>query len=316
MTPETPRDELRLAAIATALELGDLRRSSDRPARLCGRRGELWVELAAIGDRVELAVGPLRPLPAGLVLEPGPRRDLDLQLDGELDAVLRARATRPAYALRLLRAPPVREALLRAAAASPRRELRHNWAWCELEGTDVEALRPAAAALLHLADMLLEVSRELSLQAATDRGAGRAQEVPLSSRRFFAPAPPVPPADPRLAALHRLARAHLAWHRPARELVPLLVEAGATSPLEARGVASAVLWERALSDRDRWPDAVAWGGGVAAWLCWTLLLAAGPASALDRERWAGLVFLLASTVTGLGLARQAWRVRLTPPAGR
>jgi hypothetical protein len=304
-----------LASLARVLELGEVRRAAERPARLCGRRGELWVELTDGGDTVELAVGPLRPLPAGLVLEPGPRRELDLQLDGGLDAVLRARSTHPAFALRLLRTPVVREALLRAAAAAPRRELRQGWAWCELPAGDLEAVRPAAAALLHLADVLQEVSRELSLQAATDRVAAREQQAALPSRRFFAPAPPVPPSDARLAALHRLARAHLAWRRPARELVPLLVEAGATSALEARGVASAVLWERALSDRERWPDAVAWGGGAAAWLCWTLLLAAGPASALDRERWAGLAFLLACTVAGLSLARAAWRDRLTPPGG-
>ena len=306
----------RLSALACALELGELRRASELPARLCGRRGELWVELTDTGTAVELAVGPLRPLPAGLVLEPGPRRDVDLQLDAELDAALRARSTHPAFALRLLRAPTVREALLRVAAACSRRELRHGWAWCELPGADAESLRAPASALLHLADALLETSRELSLQAATDKVAARAQPPALPSRRFFAPAPPVPPTDPRLAALHRLARAHLAWNRPARELVPLLVEAGAESTREARGVASAVLWERALSDRGRWPDAVAWGGGAAAWLCWTLLLASGPASSLDRERWAGLVFLLAATMGGLAVTRAAWRARLTPPGAR
>jgi len=237
-------------------------------------------------------------------------------MDPELDAAVRARSTHPAFALRLLRAPHVREALLRAAAACPRRELRHGWAWCELPGEDVDALRGPAAALLHLADALLETSRELSLQAASDKVATRAEVPALPSRRFFAPAPPVAPSDPRLAALHRLARAHLAWNRPARELVPLLVEAGAESPLEARGVASAVMWERARSDRERWPDAVAWGGGAAAWLCWTLLLAAGPASALDRQGWAGLVFLLASTTAGLVVLRTAWRGRLTPPGAR
>jgi hypothetical protein len=130
------------------------------PARLCGRRGELWVELTDTGTAVELAVGPMRPLPAQLVLEPGPRRDVDLQMDPELDAAVRARSTHPAFALRLLRAPHVREALLRAAAACPRRELRHGWAWCELPGEDVDALRGPAAALLHQADALLETSRE------------------------------------------------------------------------------------------------------------------------------------------------------------
>ena len=182
----SPDAHARLAALATVLELGELRRASERPARLCGRRGELWVELTDLGGTLELAVGPLRPLPALLVLEPGPRRELDLQLDGELDAVLRARSTHPAFALRLLRAPPVREALLRAAAACPRQELRHGWAWCELSGSDLESLRPASAALLHLADALLEVSRELSLQAATDRVAARAQPATLPARRFFA----------------------------------------------------------------------------------------------------------------------------------
>jgi hypothetical protein len=306
----------RLAALAGALELGELRRASDRPPRLCGRREELWVELTETGAAVELAVGPLRPLPAQLVLEPGPRREVDLQLDAELDAAVRARSTHPAFALRLLRTPHVREALLRAASACTRLELRHGWAWCELAGADVDALRGPAAALLQLADALLETSRELSLQAASDKVAARAEVPALPSRRFFAPAAPVAPTDPRLAALHRLARAHLAWNRPARELVPLLVEAGAESPKEARGVASAVMWERALSDRERWPDAVAWGGGAAAWLCWTLLLAAGPASALDRRGWAGLVFLLTCAVAGLPVLRSAWRARLNPPGAR
>ncbi|MEN9796763.1 MAG: hypothetical protein RL653_459 [Pseudomonadota bacterium] len=305
-----------LRALAQLLELGELRHAAERPVRMAGRHGEFWVELTSHGATVELAVGPLRPLPAGLTLEGAPRRDEDLSLDGELDVLLRARASHPAAAIRLLRAPEVRPRLLRWAASCERLELRHGWAWCELPAGDLALQRPAARSALSFADALVEGSRELSLQAATDKVAARAAGAPpLPARRFFAPARPVAPADARLEALHRLARAHLAFRKPAGELVSLLLESGAESPREARGVVSAVWWERALADRDRWPDAVAWVGGAAAWLTWMTFLVTGPALSLGKGRWAGLAFVLAATVWGAVEARRAWRAHVSHPPG-
>jgi hypothetical protein len=312
MTP--PRDRLR--ALAQLLELGELRHAAERPVRMAGRHGEFWVELTAHGDTLELAVGILRPLPGGFTLEGAPRRDDDLALDGELDGLLRVRSSHPAAAIRLLRAAEVRPRLLLWAAACERLELRHGWAWCELPAGDVALQRSAARGALSFADALVEASRELSLQAATDKVAARAAGAPaLPARRFFAPARPVAPADARLEALHRLARAHLAFRRPAGELVSLLLESGAASPREARGVVSAVWWERALADRDRWPDAVAWGGGAAAWLAWMTWLVAGPALSIGKGRWAALAFVLGATVWGAVEARRAWRARVFPPPG-
>lgn len=310
------RPHERLRELAQLLELGDLRHASERPVRMAGRHGEFWVELTADGDTVELAVGPLRPLPAGFTLEGAPRREEDLSLDGELDSLLRARSSHPAAALRLLRAREVRPRLLRWAAACERLELRHGWAWCELPAGDVALQRSAARSALSFAEALVEASRELALQAATDKVATRAAGVPsLPARRFFAPARPVAPADARLEALHRLARAHLAFRRPAGELVALLLESGAESPREARGVVSAVWWERALSGRDRWPDAVAWVGGAAAWLAWMTWLVAGPALSIGKGRWAALAFVLGAAVWGAAEARRAWRAHVSPPPG-